>query len=155
MRKYFYILLALVVFVSVYTVACKNKPTAMAEFITLDESITNGGTTNGTTNNQSQPKDDGLLKNYVGTYQSKSTYFEGNRVPPTPYAFKAVIGTDGTDMKIYKGDTLYTILKRDSNKDNGESKALYDWAYHYVTFGSGVINLTFNGWTQPVVLIKQ
>ena len=44
MRKHLYILLVLVAIVSAYMVACKNKPTAMAEFIEEPESPTEDNT---------------------------------------------------------------------------------------------------------------
>ena len=168
MRKYFYILLVLVAIVSVYTVACKNKPTAMAEFTVLDDTITNSGTDNGEiTNNiiktndtttiitNEITKDDGLLTNYVGTYITDHIYHEGGVGQHKQFQFKAKIDSNGKYMEIYKGDTLFRRLYRDKTQDKNGKYALYDWELHYATFSTGVINLTFNRWTLPITLKKQ
>ena len=76
MRKHIYILIALVVIVSVYTVACKNRPTASSNFaMELEEDkITNTNEVKPNVEPEKQEKyDKEYLKQFAGTYGRQLT----------------------------------------------------------------------------------
>ena len=110
MRKHLYILLVLVAIVSAYMVACKNKPTAMAEFI---EEPTAPTTISNTENKIPTPIEDNTYKNsanlkdYNGkTYTSKGYYINTDNVSGTfVYTLEVKQSTDanGGTIVVFKG----------------------------------------------------
>ena len=81
MRKHLYILLVLVAIVSAYMVACKNKPTAMAEFIEEPDAPSSSSTPASTVD--SIP-DSATFKDYTGySFRSKTYYISSDNVSGT------------------------------------------------------------------------
>mgnify|MGYP004484605413 FL=1 len=162
MRKHIYILIALVVIVSVYTVACKNRPTASSNFaMELEEDkITNTVTPN---TNEVKPDveqekyDKEYLKQFAGTYWTPANhrYGEGFAERRIEYRFKIIINPDGT-AALYKGNNRYQHLYILNGGDKNGQKAVWaGWALHYGTFSKDVIHLTLQGWHYPIVLSRE
>ena len=83
MRKHLYILLVLVAIVSAYMVACKNKPTAMAEFIEEPTAPTTDNNIPESSAVASIP-DSATFKDYTGySFMSKKYYISSDNVSGT------------------------------------------------------------------------
>lgn len=154
--------------------ACKIKPTEVSDFtfLGLDESITNGASSNPKSSKSDENADadsDFTLKNYEGEYKSIYKYTEGSteNVTYRTFYYKVVLKEENEKWTLYwyKGDvngeyfTKYELkrtLKRDIKNDTGGKKAFGDWETHYVTFSDdgNYLYLTPNKWAGPIIFEK-
>lgn len=175
-KKSLLYLITIATVIALMVFACKNKPTQTNDFITVDETLTNTANTNALpenpitndqqiTNSQQSgiTNEDGFLKGIAGTYQSENQYNEGYGSSARQYHYKAYIEKYGTNennycLKLYKGAEHQRTMYRDTTKDSGNKKALYDWQTHFIEDkGGGTLHLVLDAWdpSRPIVLKKQ
>lgn len=167
-------LIVIVVIIVAMGSACKIKPTEVYDFtfLVLDESITNGASSNQKSSKSDENADadsDATLKNYEGEYKSIYQYTEGYTVNKTyrTFYYKVALKEKMGKWTLYwyRGDdngeyfTKYELqrtLKRDVKNDIGGKRAFGDWETHYVTFSDdgNYLYLTPDRWSGPIIFKK-
>lgn len=169
-----YLIIIISIIAAAIVTACKIKPTEVSDFtfLGLDESITNGASSNPKPSKSDENTDadsDVTLKNYEGEYKSIHKYTEGSAENGTyrTFYYKATLKEESEKWTLYwyKGDdngeyfTKYELkrtLKRDIKNDAGGKKAFSDWETHYVTFSDdgNYLYLTPDRWAGPIIFKK-
>ena len=142
MRKYFYILITLLAVLSIGFVGCKNKPTAVADFIDkANEASTKDFT----------PKSDDKMKvknsgysfvDYVGNYfvSVKEYYISGNSGKTFRYSLeiKQSGNSTTTELKGYSEGKAFTKSYTGVNKtkDNQGDKFAFGYGGNNIRFNS-------------------
>ena len=112
MRKYFYILITLLAVLSIGFVGCKNKPTAVSDFIDEPEAPASSKTPTPT---QTSLPNSSSFKDYSGySFMSKDYYYKNNNVD-TKFQYTIEIkqssyaqGGTIAEFKGYENDTEFT-----------------------------------------------
>ena len=152
MRKYFYILITLLAVLSIGFVGCKNKPTAVADFIDEADEVTTGGKDfTPTSGDKIKVKNNGYnFIDYNGNFfwSVKEYYISGSSGSKFRYSLeikKLGSGSTIAELKGYSEGKAFTKSYTGGNR----TKDNQGWKF---AFGYGGNNIRFDSDNQHALL---
>ena len=140
MRKYFYILITLLAVLSIGFVGCKNKPTAVADFLDEANEVTGGA--NLTPIGEIKGYDSYNFVNYAGNFfwSVKEYYKSGSSGEKFRYSLEIKISGSSTiaELKGYSEGEAFTKSYTGVNKtkDNQGDKFAFGYGGNNIRFNS-------------------